>query len=86
MTRSPALVAPDTVPRLSRSPSRIAAGSRNGAFADAAVRRELVPEEPDELREIRRSLGFDFGKFDYSIVNGRVVLYDRNRTPSVKDR
>lgn len=47
------------------------------------VRREIIPEVPDELREIRRSLGFDFGKFDYSIVNGRVVLYDTNRTPSI---
>jgi len=47
------------------------------------VRRELIPEVPDELREIRRSLGFDFGKFDYSIVDGRVVLYDTNRTPSI---
>lgn len=47
------------------------------------VRRELIPEVPDELREIRRSLGFDFGKFDYSIVDGQVVLYDTNRTPSI---
>jgi hypothetical protein len=38
---------------------------------------------PDELREMRKSLGFDFGKFDYAIVDGRVVLYDANRTPAV---
>jgi hypothetical protein len=36
---------------------------------------------PDELREMRRQMGFDFGKFDYGIVDGRVVLYDVNRTP-----
>ncbi len=30
---------------------------------------------------MRRKLGFDFGKFDYGIVAGRVVLYDANRTP-----
>jgi hypothetical protein len=47
------------------------------------VRRELVPEVPDELRRMRQTMGFDFGKFDYSIVDGRVVLYDANSTPSV---
>jgi hypothetical protein len=36
---------------------------------------------PAELRAIRQQLGFDYGKFDYGIVNGRVVLYDVNRTP-----
>ena len=38
---------------------------------------------PDELRNIRRDLGFDYGKFDYAIVNDRVVLYDVNRTPAL---
>lgn len=36
---------------------------------------------PEELRAIREELGFDYGKFDYAIVNGEVVLYDVNRTP-----
>lgn len=49
------------------------------------IRRELVPEVPDDLREWRRRLGFDFGKFDYAIVNRQVVLYDANRTPSLGD-
>lgn len=47
------------------------------------VRRESVPTVPDELRAIRRRLGFDYGKFDYAIVDGRVVLYDANRTPTL---
>ena len=47
------------------------------------VRREAVPDVPEELREMRRRMGFDFGKFDYSIVDGRAVLYDTNRTPSM---
>jgi hypothetical protein len=47
-----------------------------------AVRTEPA-EVPDELRKIRRELGFDFGKFDYGIIDGRVVLYDANRTPTV---
>jgi hypothetical protein len=36
---------------------------------------------PDEMREIRRKLGFDFGKFDFGVVDGHAVLYDANRTP-----
>jgi hypothetical protein len=36
---------------------------------------------PEELRKIRAQLGFDYGKFDYGIVDGEVVLYDVNRTP-----
>lgn len=49
-----------------------------------AVKTEPTPV-PDELREMRRQMGFDFGKFDYGIVDGRVVLYDANRTPAVRD-
>lgn len=36
---------------------------------------------PDELRRIRAEMGFDYGKFDYGVVDGEVVLYDVNRTP-----
>ena len=46
------------------------------------VRREVVSEVPEELRKTRREMGFDFGKFDYAIEDGKVVLYDVNRTPS----
>jgi hypothetical protein len=42
-----------------------------------------IAKVPDELREIREELGFDYGKFDYAIVDGKVVLYDANRTPSL---
>lgn len=47
------------------------------------VRREPVDEVPKALREIRVELGFDFGKFDYGIVDGEVILYDANRTPGL---
>ncbi len=47
------------------------------------IRRETLAEVPDKLRQIRRELGFDFGKFDYAVVNNRVVLYDVNRTPTM---
>ena len=42
---------------------------------------ESAGQVPDELRQMRRDLAFDYGKFDYAIVNGRVILYDTNRTP-----
>jgi hypothetical protein len=45
------------------------------------VKRIALDSVPDELRAVRREMGFDFGKFDYAIVDGRVVLYDVNRTP-----
>jgi hypothetical protein len=44
---------------------------------------ERLPDVPEELRKLRRDLKFDFGKFDYAMVDGEVVLYDANRTPSV---
>jgi hypothetical protein len=36
---------------------------------------------PDELRALRRKLGFDYGKFDFVIHDGKAVLLDANRTP-----
>ncbi len=40
---------------------------------------------PLELRQMREDLAFDFGKFDYGIHEGEVVLYDANRTPTLGD-
>ena len=40
-------------------------------------------EIPANLRQRRAELGFDFGKFDYVIVDGEAVLFDANRTPSL---
>ncbi|HMO08996.1 MAG TPA: hypothetical protein PKD10_15325 [Paracoccaceae bacterium] len=37
---------------------------------------------PDDLRAERMRLGFDYGKFDFALVEGKTVLYDANRTPS----
>jgi hypothetical protein len=44
---------------------------------------ERLAEVPAELRQIRRDLKFDFGKFDYTMVDGRPVLFDANRTPTI---
>ena len=43
-------------------------------------------EVPDDLRAMRRELGFDYGKFDYVMVDGRSVLFDANRTPTMGNR
>lgn len=37
-------------------------------------------EIPDELRAIRARMNFDYGKFDYVMVDGRIVLFDANKT------
>lgn len=47
------------------------------------VRRQVIDEVPPELRRIRSQLNFQFGKFDYAIVDGQPVLYDANRTPTL---
>ncbi|WP_137929728.1 hypothetical protein [Mesorhizobium comanense] len=44
------------------------------------IRREPVPV-PDELRAARRELGFDYGKFDFVVHEGKAVLLDANKTP-----
>jgi len=49
------------------------------------VEHERLFEVPEELRQMRRHLKFDFGKFDYTMVNGRPVLLDANRTPTIGD-
>lgn len=47
------------------------------------IGRDVITDVPQDLREIRRELGFDFGKFDFAVVDGKTVLYDANRTPSI---
>lgn len=43
--------------------------------------RERV-EVPPELRAERERLGFDYGKFDFVMRDGRAILLDANRTPA----
>ena len=56
------------------SPDRLVKGPN-------VVRREPVPV-PDDLRARRRDLGFEYGKFDFVVYDGRSILLDANRTPS----
>lgn len=46
------------------------------------VHRERIDAIPDALRQLRATLGFDFGKFDYVEVDGEVIVFDVNRTPT----
>lgn len=40
---------------------------------------------PEALRAWRERLGFDYGKFDFVMREGEVVLYDVNPTPTVPE-
>jgi hypothetical protein len=48
-------------------------------------RYEFIDEVPDDLRFERQRLGFDFGKFDYVMHDGRAILLDANKTPTVSN-
>jgi len=39
-------------------------------------------EVPREVVDLRRRLGMDYGKIDYTIHEGQVVILDANRTPA----
>lgn len=47
------------------------------------TKRYFIEHIPDELRVYRDRFGFDYGRFDYSIVDGQVNLFDMNRTPTI---
>jgi hypothetical protein len=51
--------------------------------AGNTVHREWGIPIPDDLRAIRTKLGFDYGKFDYVVVDGETMLFDANRTPTI---
>ena len=40
---------------------------------------------PGEVLDVRRRLGLDYGKIDYVIHEGQVVILDVNRTPAQPD-
>jgi hypothetical protein len=56
----------------------IKASNARHAFIHDPVHPELVAE--------RNRLGFDYGKFDYVMHNGRPVLLDANSTPGISAR
>ena len=48
--------------------------------ASGFMNKEAVPV-PDDLRRRRRELGFDYGKFDFVVHQGKTMLLDANKTP-----
>jgi hypothetical protein len=50
--------------------------------ASVSIGEEIVPTPP-ELREIRKQLGLDYGKIDYVVRDGQVILLDVNPTPAL---
>lgn len=56
-------------------------GSHPVVKAGNIIAREPAPV-PEELRRERERLGFDYGKFDFVVCDGRPILFDANRTPS----
>ena len=47
------------------------------------VRFDYLEEVPVELMEIRKEWQVDFGKFDYVLHDGKPVLLDINKTPTI---
>lgn len=56
------------------APETIVKGSNIGSYGSSEV--------PEFLREERKRLGFDYGKFDFAIGPEGPVLYDTNRSPA----
>lgn len=54
-----------------------------GSTSTSRGRSEHIPES---LRDARKSAGFDYGRFDYSMVDGEAKLFDMNKTPALSDK
>lgn len=51
------------------------------------LKREFLSDSiPEELSSLRNQMGIDYGRFDYAVVDDRIVLYDINRTPSTSQK
>lgn len=43
---------------------------------------EILTDLPVEIQDLRKALGFDYGKFDFVLRDGRPVVFDFNKTPA----
>ncbi len=50
--------------------------------AGTRVDYSYITEVPDELVAIRKEYGFDYGKFDYVVHDGQIIVFDLNKTPT----
>jgi ribosome biogenesis SPOUT family RNA methylase Rps3 len=46
------------------------------------IKKEIVETIPDSLKQIRKKLGMDYGKFDYVMNDEKAILLDVNKTPT----
>jgi len=46
-----------------------------------SIKRIEQTEVHPQIRQLREELGFDYGKFDYTVRDGRAILFDANKTP-----
>ncbi len=46
----------------------------------------VIEQVPPVLTSLRKASGFNFGKFDYTEVDGKIVVYDMNKTPAFGDK
>ena len=72
--RSYAFFGPDGFAVRSKGPHRIVKGASGHAP-------EFVEPHPDVVA-VRERLGFDYGKFDYTVHDGEAVVFDVNWTPT----
>lgn len=57
--------------------------SSNPIIKTAEQKNEKLTEVPEELRAMRERLKVDYGRFDYVMVDGKLVVFDLNTTPSI---
>jgi hypothetical protein len=50
------------------------------------LHREIDIPIPASLRHARAAMGFDYGKFDFVMVDDKAVLLDANKTPSFNNK
>ncbi|MEQ6167579.1 hypothetical protein AAOE16_10315 [Ekhidna sp. MALMAid0563] len=56
-------------------------GSKSGVIKGVNVISREIVETPQALLEEMKRRGFDYGKVDFGIHKGEIVIYDTNRTP-----
>lgn len=63
----------------SRGNSMRLASRRPVVHINEAVAIEAIPVDP-RLDDLRKKLNFDYGKFDYVVIDGEIILFDTNKT------
>jgi hypothetical protein len=59
--------------------------SPNPVFTSGELALHLQMGIPPELHALRKKLGFDYGKFDYVMIDGKPFVFDFNKTTGLVD-